>query len=129
MRWTRAVRLWLVAALAIFACVSGPPSGDAPVEVTTSASEAELTELMSSHFEREDYESAAEVLEELAARFPKKSNWLQLSAVYATIGKDRESLATLEVAYGEGYLTESRELVRLVQMYLFHEMRRATSTC
>ncbi len=123
MRWTRAVRQWLVAALALFfACAADPPSRDPSTEVATSSSEAELKQLLSSHFQREDYEGAAKLLEELVARFPKKQYWLQLSLVYATIGKDEEALAALDVAYGEGYLTKSRELVRLAHMYLFHEI-------
>ncbi len=123
MRWTCAFRQWLAAALALFfACAADPPSRDPSAEVATSSSEAELKQLLSSHFQREDYEGAAKLLEELVARFPKKQYWLQLSLVYATIRKDEEALAALDVAYGEGYLTKSRELVRLAQMYLFHEI-------
>ena len=47
---------------------------------------------------------------------------MQLSSIYATVGEDHKSLTVMEVAYGEGYLEESREIVRLAQLYLYHEI-------
>ncbi len=78
--------------------------------------------LLALHFQLEQYPDAAGVLEQLLTHWPKKTYWMQLSSVYATIGEDHQSLTALEVAYGEGYLTKSREVVRLAQLYLFHEI-------
>ena len=78
--------------------------------------------LLSLYFQLERYPQAEGVLERLVRLWPKKQYWMQLSLVYATNEKEHEALVALEVAYGEGYLTESRELVRLAQMYLFHEI-------
>lgn len=78
--------------------------------------------LLSLYFQLERYPRAEGVLERLVRLWPKKQYWMQLSLVYATNEKEHEALSALEVAYGEGYLTESRELVRLAQMYLFHEI-------
>ena len=78
--------------------------------------------LLALHFQLEQYREAAEVLKMLATTWPKKSYWMQLSSVYGAIGEDQKSLTVMQVAYGEGYLTESRELVRLAQHYLYHEI-------
>ncbi len=78
--------------------------------------------LLALHFQLEQYPEAADVLETLASRWPKKSYWMQLSSVYATLGSDHKSLTVMQVAYGEGFLTESRELVRLAQLYLYNEI-------
>jgi tetratricopeptide (TPR) repeat protein len=47
---------------------------------------------------------------------------MQLSAIYAEIGEDRKALASQQLAYQEGFLTEDKELRRLAQMYLFHDL-------
>ncbi len=78
--------------------------------------------LLALHFQLEQYREATEVLETLVSSWPKKSYWMQLSSVYGAIGEDHKSLTVMRVAYGEGYLTESRELVRLAQLYLYHEI-------
>lgn len=78
--------------------------------------------LLGIHFSLEQYPEAAGVLERLVSLWPKKTYWMQISLVYATIGEGHKSLAALETAYREGFLTESRELVRLAQLYLQHEM-------
>ena len=78
--------------------------------------------LLALHFQLEQYPEAAGVLETLVSRWPKKQYWMQLSSIYATVGEDHKSLTVMEVAYGEGYLEESREIVRLAQLYLYHEI-------
>ncbi|MEE9281576.1 MAG: tetratricopeptide repeat protein [Myxococcota bacterium] len=80
--------------------------------------------LLALHFQLEQYPEAAGVLEQLLTHWPKKTYWMQLSSVYATLGEDQKSLEELERAYREGYLTESRELIRLAHLYLFHGMPR-----
>lgn len=78
--------------------------------------------LMALYFEKKDFPKVAGVLERLVARAPeKKQYWLQLSAIYSELKQDRKSLATMELAYRQGVLTKSDELVRLAQLYLFHE--------
>jgi tetratricopeptide (TPR) repeat protein len=78
--------------------------------------------LLALHFQLEQYPDSAKVLEELVRMWPKKTYWMQLSSVYAQIEREHKSLTALEVAYREGYLTESKEIVRLAQMYLYHEI-------
>ncbi len=78
--------------------------------------------LLALHFQLEEYPEAAGVLEGLVRMWPKKSYWMQLSSVYAQIEQEHKSLTALEVAYQEGYLTESKEIVRLAQLNLYHEI-------
>jgi tetratricopeptide (TPR) repeat protein len=47
---------------------------------------------------------------------------MQLSAVYAELERDLDSLASQQLAYRQGLLTKDKELRRLSQMYLFHDL-------
>ena len=78
--------------------------------------------LLALHFQLEEYRETADVLATLVTLWPKKSYWMQLSSIYATLGEDHKSLTVMQIAYGENYLTESREIVRLAQLYLYHEI-------
>jgi len=84
--------------------------------------EAWLRLLAAMHSQKEDYEKAAPVLEELLLRFPKKPYWIQLSLIYGALEDYPRSLAVQQVAYAQGFLTEDRELQRLARSYLFREL-------
>jgi tetratricopeptide (TPR) repeat protein len=56
------------------------------------------------------------------SRFPKKSYWIQLAAVYSELGRDLDSLAAQQLAHAQGLLTTDRELTRLAQLYLFNDL-------
>jgi tetratricopeptide (TPR) repeat protein len=73
-------------------------------------------------FENKNFKHVARLLEVLITYFPKKSYYLQLSAVYAELGRDKKSLSAMELAYMQGMLTSENELVRLAQAYLYHEI-------
>ena len=79
--------------------------------------------LLAVYYEEEKYSQAAALLEDMVARFPlKKEYWQQLSAVYSTLGNDSKSLATLQLAYLNGLLTEENELMNLARFYMYMEM-------
>ena len=92
------------------------------IEKSEAPRESWLRLLLALHLELEQYAESLGVLVVLAERFPKKAYWVQLAAVYGELGKEKESLAALEVAYRSGYLTESREIVRLASLYLYHDI-------
>ncbi|MBW2288338.1 MAG: tetratricopeptide repeat protein [Deltaproteobacteria bacterium] len=73
-------------------------------------------------FENKNFKHVARLLEVLITYFPKKSYYLQLSSVYAQLGKDKKSLSAMELAYLQDMLTTENELVRLSQAYLYHEI-------
>jgi tetratricopeptide (TPR) repeat protein len=97
-----------------------------PAETAVSKSdqpkEAWLQLLLTLYFEKKSYKKLASVLEQLVWRFPKRSYWLQLAAIYGELGRDQKSLAVLELAYQQEMLTTDSELRRLAQMYLYHEL-------
>jgi tetratricopeptide (TPR) repeat protein len=65
------------------------------------------------YLDRDDYANAAKVVERMAALYPKKSHWVQLTALYAQLERDEEALAVLQIAYHGGFLDQDKELRRL----------------
>jgi tetratricopeptide (TPR) repeat protein len=92
------------------------------VEARPEPREAWLRLLAALHAQKQDYENAAPVLEELVLRYPKKDYWVQLSLIYGAHEDYRRSLSVQQVAYAQGFLTEDKELRRLARSYLFHEL-------
>jgi tetratricopeptide (TPR) repeat protein len=84
--------------------------------------ESWLQLLLSLLLEQERYREALPVLEQLVARFPRKSYWMQLSAVHSELGNYRKALGALELAYVQNMLTADRELRTLAQLYLHNEV-------
>jgi tetratricopeptide (TPR) repeat protein len=92
------------------------------LEIATKPKEAWIRLLLALHMEKKEYKKALPLVEKLVSLYPKKPYWMQLSAIYAELGEDAKSLATQQLAYQEGFLTEDKELRRLAQMYLFHDL-------
>jgi tetratricopeptide (TPR) repeat protein len=92
------------------------------VEVAKKPVEAWLQLLLAVEFELKNYKQVASVLEVLITNFPKKNYFLQLSAVYSELGRDKQSLSTLELAYVQGLLDRESELLNLAQSYLYHDI-------
>jgi tetratricopeptide (TPR) repeat protein len=84
--------------------------------------EAWLRLLAALYSQKQDFENATPVLEELLLRFPKKQYWVQLSLIYGAREDFRRSLSVQQVAYAQGLLTEDKELRRLARSYLYHEL-------
>jgi tetratricopeptide (TPR) repeat protein len=84
--------------------------------------EAWLQLLLSLDFQLKEYGDATSVLRALIATFPKKTYWLQLAAAYSELGDRKRALATMELAYEQGFLTQEGELKNLAQLYLFNEL-------
>jgi len=78
--------------------------------------------LLSLDFQLKEYGEAASVLRKLIAAFPKKTYWMQLGSVYLESGDRKRALATMELAYEQGFLSSESELKNLVQLYLFNEL-------
>ncbi len=70
------------------------------------------------YFELEDYQSVAEVLEYLVKNHSKKDYWLQLSGIYGELDKPEEQTITMELAYQQGLLTKSNEIMNLSQLLM-----------
>lgn len=72
------------------------------------------------YYELDEKEKALEVVEFLLRNWPKKVYWLQLSSMYGELEQEDLQVSALEAAYRNGYLTQSRELENLAQIYLYH---------
>ena len=70
------------------------------------------------YFETKDYEKLLDVLETLVTNWPAKEYWLHLSSAYGEMGDSGKQLAAYEMAYEQGYLQRSAELVLLAQLLL-----------
>ncbi len=92
------------------------------MDLSPSPPEGWLQLLAALFVQKEDYASAAPVLEELLLRFPKKQYWVQLSLIYGARENYRNSLAVQQFAYMQGMLTEDKELRRLARSYLFQSL-------
>jgi tetratricopeptide (TPR) repeat protein len=79
--------------------------------------------LLSIYYERKEYASAADVLEDLIVFYPdKKEYWKQLSGVRYQLRDDDEALSALQLAYLNGLLREENEVVNLAKFYAFKGM-------
>jgi len=84
--------------------------------------ERSLQLLLAIEFELKNYEQLARVLEHLVTYFPKKAYFMQLSAIYAQLGRESRALALLELAYTQGFLDRESELLNLAQRYLHRDV-------
>ncbi len=74
------------------------------------------------YFETKDYDNLLDVLEILVTNYPSKEYWLHLSSAFGEMGKNQQQLAAYEMAYTQGYLQSSTEIVLLAQLYLQAEV-------
>lgn len=74
-------------------------------------------------FELKKYEEAADTLRVLVANWPDKYvYWKQLSGVYIQLGQDKQSLATLALAYEKGMVDNSNDLLNLARLYMLNDV-------
>jgi tetratricopeptide (TPR) repeat protein len=92
------------------------------VAKATKPREAWLQLLLSLYFQTNQDRKLTPVLEQLVTHFPKKRYWLLLATSYGKLGDQRKSLAAFEAAYRQNLLDTSADLVRLAQLYLYHEI-------
>lgn len=79
--------------------------------------------LLAMYYQEKKYSKAAGVLESMVALWPDKEKyWKQLSGIYFTLQKNRKALAVQELANKRGFLTDEKELMNLVNMYLYQNI-------
>lgn len=74
------------------------------------------------YYETRKYDQLVDVLETLVTEYPAKEYWIHLAAAYGEMGQTRQQLATYELAYAQGYLSSSAEIVLLSQLLLQAEI-------
>jgi len=78
--------------------------------------------LVGLYYETKQYPKAVKPLEMLIMIDPKKSYWTQLSSLYAHLEQEEKSLAIMQLAYAQDYLTKDSDLRALAQLYLYHNL-------
>ncbi len=78
--------------------------------------------LLALYLDQKNYGKAVGLLERLVKGFPKKTYWLQLSAVYAELGREDDSAAVMQIAHTQGMLEKDGELRNLARMYLYQDI-------
>ena len=74
------------------------------------------------YFDKEDFDSALNVLNTLIIYYPKKQYWVQASHLYGEKKEEQKQLALMEAAYEQGFLDRSSELVNMSYLYLNAEV-------
>ncbi|WP_206484451.1 hypothetical protein [Thalassotalea sp. G2M2-11] len=78
---------------------------------------------LTSYYERKQYKNAVDVLEIAVQLFPEeKAFWKQLGNFYLLIEDYKRGMATLELAYKQGYLEKESEIRTLASLYAQSEM-------
>ena len=92
------------------------------LEVSKNPKEGWLQLVAALHLQKEDFDSAVPILEQLVTRFAKKQYWVQLSLIYSARGDYQHALRVQQLAYAQDLLTQDDELRRLARTYLFHQL-------
>jgi tetratricopeptide (TPR) repeat protein len=92
------------------------------VDIAKTPREPWLQLLVGLYYEDRQFENALEPLEMLLILNPKKDYWKQLSSLYAHLGKEKQSLAIMQLAYAQEFLERDAELRALGQLYLYHAL-------
>ncbi len=75
------------------------------------------------NYELERYSQCAAILKKLVRYYPtKKRYWTELAGIYQQLKKFKDALAIMELAYQKSLLNESKELIRLANLYLYLEI-------
>jgi len=99
-----------------------PPAKKA-VELMEKPQESWLAMLSALYLQREQYKDAIPVLQQLIALSPsKKTYWMQLSSIYGQMEDYQNALASMQLAYGAGLVTEDAEIRRLSDLLLFNSV-------
>ena len=78
---------------------------------------------LSSYYERKMYKETVGVAEDIVNTFPEESKWwVQLGQFYLMIEDYKKSLATLEIAYDQGFLEKPNLIKMLSQLYATNNM-------
>lgn len=92
------------------------------IKKSATPKESHMRLLLALYMEKKEYKRAIPLLERLVSNYPKKAYWMQLSAVYNELGREVDALASQQLAHVQGLLTEDKELRRLAQLYLYHDL-------
>jgi len=81
------------------------------------------------HIEAKRYSDGAGVLRRMLAIWPERPRlWDMLASIYLELGKDREALDVMMVAYNSGFLAEESKILPVVQLNMLLEIPHAAGS-
>src|SRR5690606_16655448 len=79
--------------------------------------------LVAIYIDRDEYEEALPYVERLVELQPKnKQHWLRLSSFYQEVERFGDALASIQIPYNAGMLSEDSEYMRLADLLMFNEI-------
>lgn len=74
------------------------------------------------YYEKNDYKKVVQILQELLTHYPKKSYWMQLSAMYSELKDEKRQYYSMDTAYVQGMLDRESELINMAYLYLSNDV-------
>ncbi len=90
------------------------------MNIGSGAQEAHMRQLLAVYLQAHRYRDAAGLLQRVIIHNPGKvDDWRRLSGIYRELSDDRKALAVLDLAHRRGLLKSERDLLMLVNYYLY----------
>lgn len=74
------------------------------------------------YYEQDNYKKVVQILDELLTHYPKKSYWMQLSAMHAELKDERRQYYAMDTAYVQGMLNKEGDLVNMAYLHLANDV-------
>lgn len=88
------------------------------IEMATDPQESWYRLLLALYLESEKYDEAVKLLDQIIIKYPNKTYWTQLAAIYNQQDQMNKSLAVQQLAKIEGFINEDKDLTRMAQMFM-----------
>lgn len=99
-----------------------PKEALAPAEkaiaMSTDPQESWYRLLLALYLDSEKYEEGIKLLDQIIIKYPNKTYWTQLAAIYNQQDQMNKSLAVQQLAKYEGFITDEKDLTRMAQMFM-----------
>ena len=74
------------------------------------------------YYEKNNYKKVVQILDELLTHYPKKSYWMQLSAMHAELKDEKRQYYAMDTAYVQGMLDKEGDLVNMAYLHLANDV-------
>jgi tetratricopeptide (TPR) repeat protein len=98
------------------------PPAETAIKIAKKPKPPWLQLLVGLYYETKQYPKAVKPLETLIMIDPKRSYWTLLSGLYSHLEMEEKSLAVMQLAYAQGFLTKNSDLRALTQLYLYRNL-------
>ncbi|HEX7043679.1 MAG TPA: tetratricopeptide repeat protein [Burkholderiales bacterium] len=99
------------------------PAAQKAVELADQPQASWVELLVAIYIDRDEYEEALPYVERLVELQPKnKQHWLRLSSFYQEVERFGDALASIQIPYNAGMLSEDSEYMRLADLLMFNEI-------